>query len=192
MGSKGRVRTEHARGPLPVLILLAGIVGVGLPAPAARAQDAAAARGGSWAYVDLQRALKDSKKGRQAKSAIEEEVGKAQDKLQQMQEDFGKQKAELEKQQPMLEEGALRDRLNELDDLQKSIIRFRDDSLAKLKRREAEETQRLIRELVEIVEKVGAEGGYGMVLERSQGMLYGDPGLDITDRVIDRYDAGGG
>ena len=48
--------------------------------------------------------------------------------------------------------------------------------------------ERINKEVVDIITKIGQEKGYAMILERDVSMLYANPGNDVTQLVIDRYD----
>lgn len=70
------------------------------------------------------------------------------------------------------------------------LQRFQQDIQEDLQRKDAEFTGRIINELFEVMQKLGAEGGYTMIIERNEGaIVYADPRNDLTDELIKAYDA---
>jgi hypothetical protein len=58
-----------------------------------------------------------------------------------------------------------------------------------LQKKEQQATQRILQELTGIIEKMGKERGFLLIVERrSGGVIYGDPESDVTDEVIKLYD----
>jgi Skp family chaperone for outer membrane proteins len=59
-----------------------------------------------------------------------------------------------------------------------------------LKKRDQEFVQRILADLQEIIKSMSAEDGYGLIIEKKQGMLFADPAFpvkDISEEVIRRY-----
>jgi len=62
------------------------------------------------------------------------------------------------------------------------------DSQNEVKKKEGEITGGILKELRDIVDKIGQEEGYSLILENVEGIiLYSRKDLDITDRVIKNY-----
>jgi outer membrane protein len=62
------------------------------------------------------------------------------------------------------------------------------DSQNELKKKEGELTGSIIRELREVVEKIGQDEGYSLLLENVEGIiLYSRKDLDITEKVVKIY-----
>ncbi len=153
----------------------------------AAAQDASRVKIG---VVDLQRALTTSKEGKDTKTRLEAEVTKAQSQLDQMSKDLQKIQDEVEKQRLTLKDDALADKQREIENKKKEAVRYRSDVLDELKRKEGEATQRILKALADIVQKVAKEDGYSLVFE-SHNLLYSDGAFDLTDKLIQRFDAEG-
>jgi len=136
--------------------------------------------------VDLQKSLEESETGKKAKSDLEslrvskqsviDEKGRAIDKL----------KGDIEKQASVLSAEARKNKEEELEKMVREYQRIVQDSQAELKKKEAELTNTTIREIIEIIEKIGAEEGYTIIIEKGT-IPYSDKSIDITETVIKKY-----
>jgi outer membrane protein len=175
-----RFLTTFVRGSL----LTAAVLSIPL---AAHAQDASHLRIG---VVDLQRALTTSKEGKETKARLESEVTKAQGQLDDMSKKLQKLQDDMDKQRLTLKDDALADKQREIENTKKDAVRYRSDVLDELKRKEGEATQRILKALADIVQKVAKDEGYSLVFE-SHNLLYSDGAFDLTDKLIQRFDAEG-
>ncbi len=141
-------------------------------------------------YVDLQRALNLSKAGVAAKQQMTEEVKKYEGEFKSKQDEVLKMKADLEKQAALLSDSARAEREREYERRVTDLQRFQQDIQEDLQRKDAEYTSRIINELFDVMQKLGAEGGYAMVIEKNEGaIVFADPEIDLTDALIKAYDA---
>jgi len=63
------------------------------------------------------------------------------------------------------------------------------DSNEEMRRAQDKEQKRILKELEKIIEKLGSEGNYSMILEkRAGGVLYWNKTFDLTDKVVKAYD----
>jgi outer membrane protein len=77
---------------------------------------------------------------------------------------------------------------DELDKLLREYQRLVQDSQAEVKKKELELTDAIIKDIREIVEKIGEEEGYTIIIERTEGvLLYSNKSIDLTDTVIKKY-----
>lgn len=142
------------------------------------------------AYVDLQRALLEVEDGKKAKARLKSEFDKKQKQLDSKQEAVKKMKEDLEQQAMMLSEEAKRAKAMELQkqmyELQQLYLELQGD----LSKKEAEATKQIFDRMGSIIEKLGKEKGYDMILEKTESsVLYARDGLEITNEVIKRYNA---
>lgn len=175
--------------PRNLTALLRGsvLVAAALSLPlAAHAQEARVKIG----VVDLQRALTTSKEGKATKAKLEAEVNKAQAQLDEMSKKLQKLQDDVEKQRNTLRDDALADKQREIENTKKDAVRYRSDVLDELKRKEGEATQRILKALADIVQRVAKDEGYSLVFE-SHNLLYSDGAYDLTEKLIQRFDAEG-
>ena len=152
----------------------------------------AAVAGPAWGQdlkvglVNLQKAMSESKRGKDARAAFQADLKDKQDAL-------SKEKKAIEKQQKDLEKQALLMKDSERARAQRRLqLRVRDwerkmrDVREELALRERELTDEILKDLQKIIGELGKTGKFTMILERSQ-MLYTDKGTDVTDDVIKLY-----
>ncbi|MEW6214055.1 MAG: OmpH family outer membrane protein [Nitrospirota bacterium] len=138
--------------------------------------------------VDFQKVLNESEAGKKAKSDLESLIKSKQSILDEKGRSIEKQKGDLEKQASVLSAEAKKSKEEEIEKLLREYQRLVQDSQAEVKRKELELTDAIIKEIREIVEKIGEEEVYTLVIESAGGMiLYLNKGIDITDMVIKKY-----
>jgi outer membrane protein len=141
-------------------------------------------------YVDLQKALNLSKAGVAAKQEIGNQLKKFEVEFKTMQEDLQKLKGELEKQAVLLSDSAKAEKEREYQKNLKELQRFNKDVRDEMQQKDAEATKKILNELFAILQKLGKDGGYTMVIEKNEGaVIYADESVDLTDELIKAYDA---
>lgn len=143
-------------------------------------------------YVDLQQALNSSAAGEKAKESFKSEVERMEHVLEKRRAKVEKLKSELEKKALLLrddERVALqRDYRQELRDFE----RLYKDSQEELKIRDRELTARILVELRQVVNAIGEQGDYSVILEGNNTVvLYGSKSIDLTEAVIKAYNKKG-
>ena len=141
-------------------------------------------------YVDLQKALNLSKAGVEAKNEIAAQVKTYEGQFKAKQETLQKMKAELEKQAVLLSDSAKAQKEREFQQNVKELQRFQKDIKEELQLKDSEHTKRILNELFEILQQIGKDGGYSMVIEKNEGaVIYADESSDLTDELIKAFDA---
>ncbi len=105
-----------------------------------------------------------------------DEKGKAIEKL----------KNEMEKQASVLSPEAKRNKEDELEKLIREYQRLVQDSQSEVKKKETELTDLILKEIYELVNKIGDEEDYSLILEQGV-VVYSDNALDITENVLKKY-----
>ena len=130
------------------------------------------AEGPKIAYVDLQREKNEKQK-------VIEEKERQIDAL----------KAEIEAKKTVLSEEALQKKQEDLDRLMRDLKRFVQDANEELQKKQQQYTNKILSELVQVVQELGKQEGYTFIFERVPAvLLYVDEGLDLTDEIIKIYD----
>jgi outer membrane protein len=147
------------------------------------------------AVVDIQRAMSETEEGRRVKAKLKRLLDRHQRQLDEKQEHVKQMAEDLEKQKNVLSEAALRERYAEyqkaLAELQEQYV----ESQRELVNQEAELTKHILERMMDIVRRMGQSEGYTLIVERNEGGVVWVPSnLDLTDLVIQRYnaEAGGG
>ena len=142
------------------------------------------------AYVDLQKALQTVDAGKKAKAQLEKDVAAKRTELEKMQSQLQSEAEQFEKKAAILNESA---KAAKQAELQKKFMEFQknaSESQADLQKRERELTKPLIDELRAIIEGMGKEKGYQLILEKNEGaVLYAEAGSDLTDAVVERFNS---
>jgi outer membrane protein len=139
--------------------------------------------------IDLQRCLQESKEGERATTVLKKKKAALQKELDSKQQELFDLRREFEKQAMMLSMDAQEDKRKAVERKARELEYYFQDLNEEMKRAEEKEKKRIFEELGKVVEKIGAEGNYAMILEqRSGGVLYWNRAIDITDEVIRAYD----
>ena len=148
---------------------------------------------GKIAVVDLNRAINETEDGRAAKNKLKKLFKRRQKALDAKQTALKKMKKSIETQQEVLSREALQKKLEEYQkafvDLQTVYV----DYQRELSSKEAELTKDIIARMQRILRRIGQREGYTLVLERSEaGVIFVPSNLDLTDLLIQKYNAGEG
>ena len=180
---------RHWSGVLALVggLLVAGpsVVAAQQPAPAAAAAPAAT----RIAYIDVQRVLARSSAGVAAREQLEREKTGMQKEMDGKRQELEKLRDELEKKGPLMTPDARREKQEAFERKRRDAARMMDDFQKELEKKEQTLLQRVLQELSGVIDKVGKDKGYYMILEkRGASVLYASPDSDLTDEVIRAYD----
>lgn len=168
-----------------IITILIWVVIVSAPLISKNASAADVAKIG---YVDLRVALNESDTGKKAKIELESMIKTKQSAIDEKGKAIDKLKVELEKQASVLSAEAKKAKEDEIERLVREYQRLVQDSQNEIKKRETDVTGAILKEVREIIDKIGQEEGYSLILENVEGIiLYSKKDLDITDRVIKNY-----
>ncbi len=149
---------------------------------------ASGAEGSKIGYVDLRVALNESDAGKKAKAELESLIKTKQSAIDEKGKNIDKMKGELEKQASALSPEAKKAKEDEIERFARDYQRLVQDSQNDVKKKENEITSTILKEIRDIVEKIGQADGYSLILENAEGIiLYSKKDLDITDKVVKNY-----
>ncbi len=164
-------------GLLAVLAAVAG-TSVGVEAAATRI-----------VYVDVQKVLVRSLAGVAAREQLEREKATMQKDVDARRAEVEKLREELEKKGLVLSAESKREKEETLQRKVRDLRRLAEDLEKELQRKEQTLTQKLLQELTTLIERIGKERGFLLIVERrSAGVIYGDAEADITEEIIKAYD----
>jgi outer membrane protein len=174
---------------------LLGLALAGLPAAAQKAAAPAAAPAASGpiriAVIDTEKILLSSNAGKKAVADLK--------KLQEQREkELGARAQELKDLQAKLNDGRLSLAQDKLADLSKqyeekeiALRRAQDDATRELTKKRDEMLASIDDKVMPVINQVGKELGYTLIFRKFEsGLIYADDGVDITNVVIQRIDAG--
>ena len=138
-------------------------------------------------FIDVQKAIsstKDWKKGFAGfKASFQKQksvISKKEARIKKMLDDLNKQSFVLD---PKLKK-------KKEDDFRKEKVAFEryvEDQNNEFGKKEKEMTRKLLKQMIEIIHKIGKDRKYTMILEK-KSVLYHNTGNDLTDRAIKAYD----
>ena len=137
-------------------------------------------------YVDIQKLIDQSDEAKKARTTLETLKASKEKDLEKMVTTAKKMEDELKKQQNILSDDAKKAKIDELEKMDRDIRRFVSDSEAELSKKQREMDNSLLTELVGIIQKLGQEGEYTLILPATV-ILYSGKGIDITETVLKRY-----
>ena len=163
------------------------------PAPAPAAAPAPAMITTKIGYIDVQRVLARSAAGVAAREQLEKERGTIQKDMDGRRQELEKLRDEIEKKGPLMSADARREKQEQFDRKRRDAARAADDYQKELEKKEGQLLQKVLQEVGGIIEKVGKEKNYYMIVEkRNAGVLYAANDADLTDEVIRAYDRDAG
>lgn len=136
--------------------------------------------------VDFQRILNESESGKKAKADLESLIRLKQSIIEEKVKAIQKLKSELEQQASVLSPPARKRKEDEHERLLREYERLVQDSQAEVRKKELELTDAILGEIREMVERIGKEEGYDLIIEKGF-VIYSGEGVDITEMVLKRY-----
>lgn len=166
-----------------LLVTVAALLALAVPA---RAQQAPAAR---IAFIDVQRVLARSAAGVSAREQLERDKAGMQKEMEVKRKELEALRGELEKKGPLMTADARRDKQDQFERKRRDTARLADDLQKELEKKETVLLQKVLQEVSGIIERVGKERGYHLIIERrGAAVLYASPEADLTEEVIKAYD----
>ena len=141
-----------------------------------------------FGYIDLQKVMIESDKGKEARKSLTEELEKRKKEVTQKQDELQKMKDSLEKQSAAITPEARTDKEKQYQTRLKDYQRITNDYQTELQQKDQEYTQKILKDLEELIKTLGENEKYTLILEKTQGgILFASPSIDITDKVIAAY-----
>ncbi len=141
--------------------------------------------------VDVQRALNESEIGKKAKTELEGIIKKRQAEIDQKMLAKDRLAKELEKQQLVLKEEEYNKKQGELESIERELERLISDSNTEIQKLQRERETGILKDLDAIIMQIGKEGDFSLILP-AEAIIYFGEGMDITDKVLERYVKSGG
>lgn len=146
--------------------------------------------GARVAYVVLQRIADESAEGKTASTRIQGLQQKRATELQEKNKTLQGLQQKLEKEGGVMSAQAQGDLQKQLERQQVDLQRSQQDAEKELQELQAQLRQEFTRRIEPILAQVGQEKGLHLIFNGpDSGLVWGDPGIDITADVIKRLDA---
>ena len=140
-------------------------------------------------FVDIQRVLARSAAGVAAREQLEKEKAAMQKQVDAQRGELEKMRDELEKKGQLLSADTRREKQEQLERKVRDARRLVDDLQGSLQKKEEAMLARVLQDVSGLIQKVGKDKGYTIVLERQRSsILYASADADLTDEIIRAYD----
>lgn len=142
------------------------------------------------AVVDVQRAVMETEDGLRAQATLKKLFDRRQQELDARQNELKRARGEIEKQSKVLSKEALERRMTEWQQSMAELQAVFTEFNRELQKQQNNLTQPILNRTLSVLRQIAAQEGYDAILERN-AVPYARTDLDITDRVIQRYNTGG-
>jgi len=141
-------------------------------------------------YVDLQAALNKSEAGQAANAKLNETVAERQKVITEMEVKIKTLQDDIKKQKHLMTEASAREKEEEVERLLRDYKRLVTDSQEEIKKKEQQLVSGILDDLHTMVKTIGKEGGYAVIFEQNASrLLYADEAINLTDQLVERFDA---
>lgn len=148
----------------------------------------AAAQGVKVAVIDVERILLESNRGKAALEEIDALRKQKQTEAEGMQKRVGDLQRQLEEGRLSLSQERLSALQKQYEDAVIALRRFNDDANRDLTKKRNEVLDQIEKSVFPVINQIGQEGGYTLIFNKyNSGLIYADEAVDITARVIERY-----
>ena len=133
-------------------------------------------------YIDVQRVLARSAAGVAAREQLERDKAGMQREMEGKRKELEALRDEIEKKGPLMTADARREKQDQFERKRRDAARLADDFQKELEKKEAALLQRVLQDLTGVIDKVGKDRGYYLIVEkRGASVLYAAPDADVTD-----------
>lgn len=141
-------------------------------------------------FFDKQAIVDRSEMGKEGLATIKAEMKPIYEKLEATRQEIKALKEEFKKKEPIWSEEVKKTKYLEIVSMEKRLEQDVEQANRSLSMRERELLRPLQEKVLEIVAKIGKEGGYTMIFEiPGAGIWYAPNSLNLTDKIIQELNA---
>ena len=138
-----------------------------------------------FAYVDLQRALSETKEGQDAKKRLQKVLEDKQKDLDKEQEALKKEKENLDKQAAVMSEETRTQKMGEFQQKLMTVAQKYEKGKQEMAAQERNELQSIFKKMDPIIATIAQREGFTMVFEKTDsGLVYAPAALDLTNELV--------
>jgi len=148
------------------------------------------ANAGNYAYVDIEKVMNQSVKGKKYKADLDAKYKYYSEKAKSLQNKM--QEIQKQLQNPSLTEKAKQDKMAELRETARQLQALEIEANQTLAKMKADSEKAMLRDIEQIAQKIAKEKNLDIIFYSGllSGVLYADKSLDITDEILKRYNEG--
>ncbi len=139
--------------------------------------------------VDIQKVLILSEAGKEAKEQLAGKGNKYETEKNSREEELRKLKGELEKQSVVLADDARKAKEQIFMQKRKELDRFLKDAQEDLQAKNDELTNRLVEEIVKVIQDYGKKNSYSYIFVKNESMVFVDEKVDLTDEILKTFNS---
>ena len=174
----------YAQAPPPA-------AGTTQPAPAAPAQPRPFPEGTKFAFINIQRVASESAEGKSSTSKVQALNQQKVAQLNELNKKLQGDQQKLQSQASVMNDQARGQLERDIERQQKEIQRFTQDAQDEVQNLQQDLQNTFQGKLLPIIQKVVQERGLQILFSQNDaGIVWAEPGLDITADVIKRFDGG--
>jgi len=149
-----------------------------------------AADGVKIGYVDVRAVVLESKAGQQHKTEMEKFVKDKQTDLKKEEDKLKTLQQTLEKEMLTLTEAQKQDKQRGFQEKVQTFQKTAQEAERDLRQKDTDYTNKALEEIRKIITEVAKEEKIGLMLGKTEmSVLYADDGMDLTAKVIKKYDS---
>ena len=159
------------------------------PAQAAPAPPRPFPEGAKIAYVNIQRIASDSAEGKISAARVQALIQKKQNEGADKNKQLAASQQKLQQSGGLMNDAARAQLEKEVERLQVEAQRFQQDAQAEINELQQELQADFQKKLMPVIQQLAAEKGLQLLFSMADaGIIWGDPGLDLTGDVIRKFD----
>lgn len=139
-------------------------------------------------YVDVRAVVLESKSGKQHKANMDIFVKDKQAALKKEEDKLKTLQQTLEKEMLALTEAQKQDKQRGFQEKVQAFQKLAQEAERELRQKDTEYTNKALEEVRKIIAEVAKEEKIGLMLGKAE-VLYADEGMDLTAKVIQKYDS---
>jgi len=139
--------------------------------------------------VDIQKVLILSEAGKEAKEQLAGKGNKYEAEKNTREEELRKLKGELEKQSVVLADDARKAKEQLFMQKRKELDRFLKDAQEDLQAKNDELTNRLVEEIVKLIQDYGKKNGYSFIFVKNESMVFVDENVDLSEGILKEFNS---
>jgi outer membrane protein len=138
-----------------------------------------------FAVIDSQRIVEEYNAARDAEEQYQLFLQDLEREIADRERDLQRMGEEIQSQQMLLGEEALRSKMEEYESSRADYFQFRDNASARAEAEYKKQIQPIIEQIKLIAERIGKEEGYGIIVDSAAlTTIYVDPDVDLTNEVL--------
>jgi len=143
---------------------------------------------GKIGYIDLSRSFDEYQKTKDFDKELEKKGDMKQDEREKLVQEVRKMREELE----LMNKGAREKKEADIEAKIKSLQEFDQEAKVDLTKDRDNMVKDILKEMSDVIKDYGEKNGYSIIVN-DRVLLYGDPGMDITNEIVkllnDKYTA---